>query len=291
MNKKLIFLEKGNLSGTKNNIIYNGLLNNINVKIVDDKDLCDYIFTDFRDFNRAKNYTEEHKKKLVIIDYSDISNDLFNSSCLKYFKRSVVDKKKMKLINYNREIIPISYCLKQEVLQFKNLFEYDRYIDISVFFKPNDSIKQNDVNWYRNKVAKFIKENFSDYNIFVDQCGSSGREGRNSIQMDYYKKMFHSKIVITCNPNNWEGDYRTWEALSTGALVFVDKMFTPIVNPLINEKHLIFYDKDNLLELKKKIIFYLNNKDLATKISQQGNEHVLKYHKPSDRIDEILSHL
>mgnify|MGYP001288080589 CR=1 FL=1 len=45
--------------------------------------------------------------------------------------------------------------------------------------------------------------------------------GRNSIQMDYYEKMFHSKIVVTCNPDNWEGDYRTWEALSTGSLVFV----------------------------------------------------------------------
>ncbi len=42
----------------------------------------------------------------------------------------------MKLIDYNKEIIPISYCLKEEVLQFENLFEYDRPIDISVFFQP-----------------------------------------------------------------------------------------------------------------------------------------------------------
>ena len=184
MNKKLIFFEKGDISGTKKNIIYNGLLNNINVEIVEDKDLCDYIFADMRDFNIAKNYTYEYKKKLVIIDYRDDSNDVLNLSCLKYFKRSVVDKKNMKLINYNREIIPISYCLKQEVLQFKNLFEYDRYIDISVFFKPNND------NCYRNKVAKFIKENFNNYNIHVDLCGSSGIKGRNSIQMNYYKKMF-----------------------------------------------------------------------------------------------------
>ena len=109
--------------------------------------------------------------------------------------------------------------------------------------------------------------------------------------MNYYEKMFNSKIVVTCNPDNWEGDYRTWEALSSGALVFVDKMLTPITNPLINEKHIIFYNRNNFQELKEKILFYLNNPDLAKDISQQGNQHALKYHKPSDRIDEILSYL
>ncbi len=284
MNKKLIFIENENFIGEKKNILYNGLLANINVLIIKDIELCDYIFLDNRDFNKIKNYKRDYLKKLVIIDYSDRANDVFNTECLKYFKRSIVDKKNMKLIDYNREIIPISYCLKQEVLQFENLFKIDRPIDLSVFFQPGG-------NNYRNKMAGFIKTNFTDYNISVGLCGYSGKTGRNTIQKPYYKKMLKSKIVITCNPDNWEGDYRTWEALSTGALVFVDNMLTPIINPLINEKHVIFYDRNNLLELKNKILFYLNNLELAKKISQQGNEHALKYHKPSDRIDEILSYL
>ena len=284
MNKKLIFIENENIAGSKKNILYNGLLANINVSITKDINLCDYIFLDNRDFNKAKNYKNDYKKKLVIIDYRDKPNEVFNTECLKYFKRSVVNKNNMKLTNYNREIIPISYCLKQEVLQFKNLFEYDRYIDVSVFFNTSGGS-------YRNKIAKFIKEKFSNYNIFVGLSCINWGIGRNSIQMDYYEKMFHSKIVVTCNPDNWEGDYRTWEALSAGALVFVDNMLTPITNPLINEKHIIFYDKNNLLELTEKILFYLNNLKLTKKISQQGNHHALKYHKPSDRIDEILSYL
>ena len=284
MNKKLIFIENENIVGAKKNILHNGLLSNINVSITKDIDLCDYIFVDFRDFNKIKNYKSGHLKKLVIIDYRDSPYAVLNIKCLKYFKRSVVNKRNMKLTNYNREIIPISYCLKEEVLQFENLFEYDRYIDIAIFFTTSGGS-------YRNKIARFIKEKFSNYNIFVGLSGSDGSVGRNSIQMDYYEKMFHSKIVVTCNPDNWEGDYRTWEALSTGSLVFVDNMITPIKYPLINEEHVIIYDKNNLLELSEKIMFYLNNLELAKKISKQGNQHALKYHKPSDRIDEILSYL
>lgn len=286
MSKKLIFIENATHEkiGEKKNILYNGLVSNNNVVIVEDIDLCDYIFLDFRDITKAQSYRDDHLKKLVIIDYRDGPNDVFDIQCLKYFKRSVVDKGKMEMIRYNREIIPITYCLKDEVLRFKNIYKYDRHIDISVFFSPIGEC-------YRNKMAKFIKNKFRNYNIFVGLAGMNGKVGRNSIQMDYYEKMFRSKIVVNCNPDNWEGDYRTWEAISTGALVFVDNMLTPVTNPLINEKHIIFYDRNNFSELAEKIMFYLHHPQLATKISQQGNHHALQHHKPSDRIDEILSHL
>jgi len=103
--------------------------------------------------------------------------------------------------------------------------------------------------------------------------------------------MFDSKIIVTCNPKEWEGDYRTWKALSCGALVMVNNMLTPIINPLIDKEHIIFYDKNNLDNLKQKIIFYLKDDNLREKIAKNGNDFVLKYHKTSDRIDEILSHL
>lgn len=293
MNKKSIFIEKDDLVGVKQNVLYNGLLNNKNVYIIDNIEECDYIFIDIiRDFDKIKRYSEEQLKKVIIIDYRDNSKEVSKIPCLKYFKRSVVDKNTMKIIDYNREIIPISYSLKQEVLEFKDIYEYHRNIDISVFFTPGiNAINNNTVTGYRSKVANFIKKNFSNYNIFVGVCGNNGVIGRTTIQKDYYNKMFHSKIVVTCNPDNWEGDYRTWEALSTGALTFVDNMKTPIINPLINEKHVIFYNRNNLLELKKKILFYLKTPDLAKKISHEGNTYALKYHKPSDRISEILSQL
>jgi len=287
MNIKLIYIENDRMFGAKKNIIYNGLLINPKIRLTENKDLCDYIFMNFRDFKKAQHYKPEYKKKLIVIDYRD-NNNIFDIQCFKYFKRSVVNKNSLTFIKYNREIIPITYCLKNEVLEFKNIHDYDRYIDISIFFETNS---KESVDTYRNLITNFIKKNFSNYNTHIGICGSKGKIGRNSIQKDYYEKMFHSKIIVTCNPAQWEGDYRTWEALSSGAMVMVDKMITPVTNPLIDEKHVIFYDINNLIELKKKILFYLKNQDLIKKIAKEGNNYALAFHKTSDRIDEILSHL
>lgn len=284
MNKIKIFIEKtNNIQGEKKNIIYNGLILNNKIEITDDINICDYIFMDFRDYNIAKKYKPEFLDKLIVIDFKD-KKELLNIRCLKYFKRSIVNKKNNTLIKFNKEIIPISYCLRNEVLNFKNIFNYQRDIDISIFFKPGKKT-------FRTRIAEFIKNNFNEYNIHIGLAGKAGVEGRNKIQNKYFNKMFHSKIIVTCNPCRWEGDYRTWEALSSGALVLVDNMKTPIKNPLINEKHLVFYNRNNLNELKEKILFYLKNDDLREKIAKEGNDFVLKHHKTSDRINEILEEL
>lgn len=55
--------------------------------------------------------------------------------------------------------------------------------------------------------------------------------------------------------------------------------------------HVIFYDKKNLSTLKEQILFYLKHPDLTRNVSQEGHDYALKYHKPSDRIDEILSQI
>ena len=288
--KKKIYVDTNSeiFIGENKNIVYDGLVLNSNVEITNNIDICDYIFIITKD-NLKKLDQNTINNKYIKIDYSDNAfnvKDGNKSNCYKYFKRSVVDKKNERIVNNNT--IPISYCIKNETLNFKNLFDYKRDFDISIFFNTNAN---GGFNHYRHKVAKFIKDNFSNYNIHVGIIGKQGRIGRTTIQKPYYERMFNSKIVVTCNPKDWEGDYRTWEALSSGALVMVDKMLTPIVNPLIDKEHIIFYDKNNLDDLKQKIIFHLNNDNLREKIAKNGNDFVLKYHKTSDRIDEILSHL
>ena len=78
--------------------------------------------------------------------------------------------------------------------------------------------------------------------------------------------------MINCNPDLYEWDWRLFEALSCAPLVMVDKMITPIVNPLIDKKHIIFYDRNNLEDLKANILFYLKNVDqfIRNKISKRG---------------------
>lgn len=286
---KYIYIENANMMGEKKNIIYNGILLNKNVSFTNDKDKSDYIFIDYRDANLANKYDPRYFEKMIIIDYTDFNNQIINLPCLKYFKRSVVNKKNLSFLNYNKEIIPISYCLKNETLEFQNIFENERTYDISIFFNPNNSNHGHNI--YRNIVASNIQTQMRTYNNHVGYCGNNGKIGRNSIQKEYYEKMFHSKIVVTCNPDHSEGDYRTWEALSTGALVFVDKMITPVLHPLIHEKHVIFYEKNDLRDLNNKLHYYLENNEIRETIAKKGNAFALKYHKSSDRIDEILSHL
>ena len=279
-----IFIENNHDLAEKKNIINNGLTLNNKIKITKNIDTCDFIFMDYRDYDKAKHYNKEYLKKLVIIDYRDDTNKVFDIPCLKYFKRSVVSKDKFEFTKYNKEIIPISYCLKNEMLEFKGVNEYNRNIDISIFFELNK-------NSYRSKVANFIKDNFTNYNIHVGLIGKNGKIGRNSIQKEYFDKMFHSKIVVSCNPCHWEGDWRTWETLSSGALLIVDKMLTPIKNPLLHQKHLVYYDRNNLEELKNILLYYLQNDNLRKKISNEGRLHAIKYHKTSDRMDEIINEI
>jgi spore maturation protein CgeB len=111
----------------------------------------------------------------------------------------------------------------------------------------------------------------------------------NIIQEEYFKQMKNSKIIVTCNPDNWEGDYRLFESLSCKCLVFSDKMITPVINNFIDKKHLIYYDRNNLELLKENLLYYLNNKDLIDEVSENGYLHALKYHKPEDRILEIIN--
>jgi hypothetical protein len=42
---------------------------------------------------------------------------------------------------------------------------------------------------------------------------------------EYFSQMKRSKVVVCCNPECWEGDFRLYEAVTSGAVVFCDHMF------------------------------------------------------------------
>ena len=50
----------------------------------------------------------------------------------------------------------------------------------------------------------------------------------------------------------------------------VDKMVTPKKNPLIDRKHIVYFDRDNLEQLKGQLLYYLKNPDSAKKIDKEG---------------------
>lgn len=59
--------------------------------------------------------------------------------------------------------------------------------------------------------------------------------------------------MVTCNPSNWDGDFRLWEAMGTGALVFVDESHTPVANPPIDGEHIVVYNNHDREDLVSKL--------------------------------------
>jgi spore maturation protein CgeB len=228
----------------------------------------------------------EFPKKTLIVDYNDGTN-LFKKTyekVLLYFKRSVCDKHPSRFRNYgNRNIIPISYPIKDEAAKFKIKPLSERGVDIAVFFPFY-------ARGNRGKISKIIRDNYGEkYNIHIGYLGKNGHKGRSSVQKEYYDKILDSKIVVTANPAWCEGDWRLFEALGCATLTIVDKMITPVKNRLEDGKHLLYYESKN--ELIKKIDYYIKNLDEAQMIATSGHNHVLKHHTAKARIDEILEEI
>jgi hypothetical protein len=44
---------------------------------------------------------------------------------------------------------------------------------------------------------------------------------------NYFRHLRDAKIIVSCNPAAWEGDFRLWESFLSGAMIMVDKMTIP----------------------------------------------------------------
>lgn len=273
-------------------IIYDGILKNPKTQYCNDPEEADWIF-----LTAPKHLLKKYKvwkHKIVLLDFEDQrklwEEDPLSQCCSYphkfYFKRSIVDKvrgEEATLRKYSQIVYPITFATKTEPQRFKYILKGTRLTDISLFFG-------NKIHYYRDLVSEKVYTYFKDkYCVHKGIIGQDGSPGRNSIQKEYYQKMKNSKIVVTCNPDNWEGDYRLFEALSCGCLVFCDQLYANISHPFIHRKHLIYYNRDDLDSLMKDIVFYLDNPTERQQIARDGYLFAKKYHGNSHRIDEILN--
>ena len=100
--------------------------------------------------------------------------------------------------------------------------------------------------------------------------------------------MHNSRIIVTVNPASWEGDFRLWEAMATGALIFVDPLFVPHQWPLLDGKHVIYYSNQNKTDLWTKLDYYRAHPDIARKIAINGYLHAMTYHRTVSLVDYVL---
>ena len=266
-------------------ILVDGVNSHDQLELVENEEESDYIFFDFRN---AGNHVQ-FPQKTIMIDYSDSQKLLKGvyDKVFMNFKRSVCDKFPSRFHDYgDKNVIPISYIVKNEATKWDIKPLDKREIDVSVFFKPSGR-------HYRNQISNAIKNNFSKkYKVHTGILGECGAAGRVSIQKDYYNAMLNSKIVVTCNPQGWEGDWRLFEALSCCPLVLVDRMITPVKNKFIDGEHLIYYDVDNFEHLFRSVDYYLNRIAYDSQlIATNGKNHALQYHTAKGRMNEVLEEL
>tara|TARA_Y100001958_G_scaffold158593_1_gene156945 strand:+ start:4795 stop:5793 length:999 start_codon:yes stop_codon:yes gene_type:complete len=317
------------LNSTEPCEIFSVLQKHPKVELVNDFDECDYVIymniyrnilnlpyierssLNIEAVQKMYNFKDHHKE--VIIDYNDWT-DLRNvpanilQNVYKYFKRSVVYKpgcqnapwfindgnvinselgSENAKITYPREILPINYGIRTDYIEYDKDYKQSGYIyDVCCMFEGYA--------WeggLRSVVPHIVRQ-YEGIKKYVGMIKMENNLDRYAnINTLYYGVMKHSKIIVTANPTNHEGDFRLWEALLTGNLVLCDKMLTTEMHkhPLVNGKHLVFYDDvNNLISLLQ---YYLFHTDESKQIGKSGREHVLKYHKFSDRVDEILEHL
>lgn len=271
-------------------LIKQGLESNPRIELVDNimEDGSDYDFI-FLFYTTLKHEPELAKvfprNRLIFIDYHDKPEMVFDVKCLAYFKRSWVHPVASDLKEpYIRpaHFHPLTFAIMDEFI-IDEVPERDYALTCTI--RPHKRHPN------RPRVLNFIKSLSIQDKAQIGQLNLGSMDKFNDWHMrNYFRLMKRSRIVVTCNPSRWEGDHRTWEAFASGALVFVDKMFTPMTHPLIDGKHCIFYEvsKKGLEELREKLIYYLGNIDKAREIANEGLLFTLNNHRASNRIDEIL---
>jgi len=275
-------------------LVQQGLTNNPRVELVDNEKDCDFIFQFYYLSKHKQHYRHDlPPEKTVLIDYHDKSRWICGAKCFVYFKRSwVVLVKKENYVA--KEIIPRPSHLHPITMAIMDEFIIDEDIERDVVLSCTlRRHRQRRKYKHRNRlrVLELLGRMDIQGKTFIEEFNKGTMYRFNAPDMrDYFRLLKRSRIVVTCNPDPWEGDHRTWEAFANGALVFIDRMYTPMVHPLIDGEHCIFYDlsDEGLLKLEERIQFYLKHGELAYDIARAGHEFTMKYHRASNRIDEIL---
>jgi len=249
--------------------------------------------------NTEKEIPPTNYSNVVLLDYADGCNVHQKRGELKhmigYFKRSFVlrDKDSVYVRNCTLEevtggIFPFSYS-GLEALVNKDIHKERNTLITSVLRTEgtHNKVRSRVVDWTKSFIEQHGLKNKSS----LGDVGS----GYSASDFDhtYLSHLADSKIIVTCNPWNWEGDFRLWEALLSGALVMVDKMAIPhwMPHPFVHKKHLIFYDTTNQSEFNSLLEYYIEHEDEARRIGEAGYNFVLDHHMSKDRVSYILDNI
>lgn len=126
------------------------------------------------------------------------------------------------------------------------------------------------------------------YKVERAVVGQLNTASRVTVNKKYFELMHNAQIIVTVNPSDWEGDFRLWESMATGALIFVDPIFAPHPYPIEHGKHVVFFSNSNKTDLWLKLDYYRSNPEEARRVAINGYLHAMKYHRTVNMIDFVF---
>ena len=113
---------------------------------------------------------------------------------------------------------------------------------------------------------------------------------RNVISAPYFALMRRARVVVTCNPGDWEGDFRTWEAVASGALVFMDRHYAPMPHAFVDGDEAAIYDNGDGPAFKARLGGALapGNASRTAEAGERGLRKALRHHRAVSRVDWLL---
>lgn len=103
-----------------------------------------------------------------------------------------------------------------------------------------------------------------------------GLEGRTHPQAEYAKALLQYKIVVVCQRDDWETHFRLMEAIIGGGMVMTDHV-SNLPDGFEDGKSVVVYR--SLVDLERKILYYLENDKERKAIAQNGWDTALARHR------------
>lgn len=267
-------------------VVAEGLNLHPKVDMVQDMAEADFVIymPVFSPWNKSEcNQTYLSNKLIVLDDYSS-PKALYSPPGAKdwyllYFKRSYVDKKGGLFVGFPHllaaNVLPLTFSLQE--LDLHPNFQMNRAVDVYSPIKPSKRVpaKKRVLDWLQ-EFGKQRKEHLkvTTFNVLSMTIGAHPAR--------------YARIVVTVNHDQWEGGIQFWDALAAGALVFVDKLFTPMPFPFVDGQHVVFYDHHNQSDLYSKLDYYLNHTEEAQRVAYDGYLHAMIHHRSVNLVDFVL---